>query len=61
MGSEAAVLQAVQDGAATLEASSLFVNYPLIRWPGRGLTVDPDLKSEVAAFARAYFDPKGTQ
>lgn len=44
LDSEAAVLQAVEDGAATLEARSLFVNYPLIQWPGGGLSVDPDLK-----------------
>lgn len=56
LDSEAAILQAVQDGAATLEARSLFVNYPLIRWPGGGLTVDPDLK-EVLPGGQLFAEP----
>lgn len=56
LDSEAAVLQAVQDGAATLEARPLFVNYPLIQWPGGGLSVDPDLK-EVLPGGQLFAEP----
>ncbi|GIV79792.1 MAG: hypothetical protein KatS3mg050_4186 [Litorilinea sp.] len=42
--SEEALLGAVEAGQARLEPRLLFVNYPLIRWPGGGLTVDPELK-----------------
>jgi hypothetical protein len=56
LDSEAAILQAVEDGAATLEARPLFVNYPLIKWPGGGLTVDPDLK-EVLPGGQLFAEP----
>lgn len=56
LDSEAAILQAVQDGAATLEARPLFVNYPLIQWTGGGLSVDPDLK-EVLPGGQLFAEP----
>lgn len=38
------VMAAIDDGAITVEEGTpLFVNHPLIKWPGGELTVDPDL------------------
>jgi hypothetical protein len=37
------VTSAVDDGSATVEATDIVVNYPLVLWPGGALPVDPDL------------------
>lgn len=43
LDSAEAILQAEADGDVTLEERLLYVNYPLIQWPGGGLSVDPEL------------------
>lgn len=43
LDSAAAVEEAVAAGTATLDATDVIVNYPLVVWPEGGLAVDPDL------------------
>lgn len=43
LDSEEAILAAVEAGTATLTATEIVVNYPLVSWPGGALAVDPDL------------------
>ncbi|MGH2450409.1 MAG: DUF7482 domain-containing protein [Candidatus Limnocylindria bacterium] len=38
-----AIEEASASGAVTVEDTNVFVNYPLVRWPGGGLPSDPDL------------------
>ena len=40
-----AVQAAIDAGDATAEDTGVFVNYPLIAWPGGSLPVDPDLEA----------------
>ena len=44
LDSAEAVEQAVADGAATVEAQSIYVNYPVVKWPGGELVVDDEKK-----------------
>lgn len=37
-----AVEQAADDGTVTVESQPIFVNYPLIQWPGGSLTIDDE-------------------
>lgn len=41
--SATAIEAAIEAGSASAEETNLFVNYPLVKWPGGGLTVDPEL------------------
>lgn len=43
LSSVAAIKDAAAKGSATVETTDVFVNHPLVRWPGGGLPVDPDL------------------
>lgn len=43
LDSAEAVMAAVDDGAVTMDEGALFVNHPLIKWPGGELSVDSDL------------------
>lgn len=46
-GADLRSVQAVKDaasrGTVKIETTNVFVNYPLVRWPGGGLAADPDL------------------
>ncbi len=44
LDSAEAVEAAAEAGAVTLGESNLFVNYPLVKWAGGGLSVDGDLE-----------------
>jgi hypothetical protein len=39
-----AIEQAAQDGGVMLDEPNLFLNHPLVQWPGGGLTVDSEFK-----------------
>ncbi len=39
-----AIEAAAADGGVTLEERNLFVNYPVVKWPGGEMSVDPDLE-----------------
>lgn len=43
LNSEAAIRAAEQAGRVRVEQTTIVVNYPLVRWPGGGLSRDPDL------------------
>jgi hypothetical protein len=49
LDSAAAVDEAVAAGTATLDATDIIVNYPLVVWPEGGLAVDPDLTMPLGA------------
>ncbi len=42
LDSAEAVEQAVADGAATVEAQNIYVNYPVVKWSGGELSVDDE-------------------
>lgn len=44
LDSAQAVEQAAADGKVSIEAKTIFVNYPLVQWPGGGLSVDDEKK-----------------
>lgn len=46
--SAAAVRAAADAGDAELERTDIIVNYPLVKWPGGELTVDPEVKLPLA-------------
>ncbi|MGH2358577.1 MAG: DUF7482 domain-containing protein [Candidatus Limnocylindria bacterium] len=48
LDSAAAVRAAADAGEAELEATDIVVNYPLVKWPGGALTVDPEVKLPLA-------------
>jgi hypothetical protein len=48
LDSAAAVRAAADAGDAELEATDVIVNYPLVKWPGGELAVDPELKLPLA-------------
>ncbi len=43
LASVSRIKDAAGKGTATIETTNVFVNYPLVRWPGGGLQKDPDL------------------
>lgn len=43
LASVARIKDAAAAGSAKVETTNIFVNYPLVRWPGGGLQKDPDL------------------
>jgi hypothetical protein len=45
----AEVRDAASAGEATVEATGIVVNWPVVRWPGGELPVDPDLKDYLGA------------
>jgi hypothetical protein len=44
LSSVEAIEQAIQEGSVTATQTPVFVNFPFIKWPGGGLSVDPELK-----------------
>jgi hypothetical protein len=44
LGSAEAVEQALADGSAALDAKNIFVNYPVVKWPGGELSIDDEKK-----------------
>ena len=44
LDSAEAIEQAVADGSATLDAKNIFVNYPMVKWPGGELSIDDEKK-----------------
>lgn len=44
LDSAEAIEQAAADGKATVEAQTIFVNYPPVKWPGGELSVDDEKK-----------------
>ncbi|MEX0626078.1 MAG: hypothetical protein WD402_06005 [Chloroflexota bacterium] len=48
LDSAAAVQAAADAGEAELEPTDIIVNYPLVKWPGGELTVDPEVKLPLA-------------
>ncbi|MEM7128982.1 MAG: twin-arginine translocation signal domain-containing protein [Chloroflexota bacterium] len=51
-----AVQAAIDAGDATMEETGVYVNYPLIAWPGGGLSVDPDLEATLGP-GQLFADP----
>lgn len=49
LDSAAAIEEAVAAGTATLDATDIIVNYPLVVWPDGSLPVDPDLTVPLGA------------
>lgn len=48
LNSAADIEAALAAGEITVEPANYFVNYPLIQWPGGGLSVDTELKATLA-------------
>lgn len=58
LNSAEAVMAAADSGAVTLdEGTPLFVNHPLIKWAGGGLSVDPDLDGPPLMNGQLFAEP----
>lgn len=51
------VMAAVDDAAVSMDEANLFVNHPLIAWPGGGLSVDPDLDGPPLMNGQLFGEP----